>query len=211
MVFGIFLFVWWFICLFGIVCWWGFFCLFLHDARPDTRNKFPFLYLGFNSIPAKFTLISCLLIFFQKIEFYSLFVYGFGCFLLSIHLLIPTLHNFSVSIICVIDWAFPVDCDNRYEKGWMKLKRNDDKINVILQNLRYFLQEVGSPWSIILKDFRSSVFLTQVCFKTLYTEKNLGCCCGCLPPSGSCNGLLPLWFIMVSHLLLASVQDAVHF
>lgn len=71
-----------------------------------------------------------------------MFVYGFGYFLLSIHLFIPYLYNFNVSIICGIDLAFPVDCDNRFEKSRV---RNEDKINVILQNLRYFLQQVSSP------------------------------------------------------------------
>lgn len=100
-----------------------------------------FAWVSFNSIPGEFTLISCLLIFFPKIEFCNLFVYGFGYFLLSVHLFIPSLYNFRVFIICVIDLACPMDCDNQFEKSRL---RNEEKINVTLQNLRCSLQEVGS-------------------------------------------------------------------
>lgn len=105
------------------------------------------------------------------IEFYSLFVHGFGDFLLSIHLFIQSLYNFRVSITCVIDLVFLMDCDNPFEK---KRLRNVEKINVTLQNVRFFLQVVGSLWSIIMQDFRLFGFLWFSWFRLvlrLYIQK----------------------------------------
>lgn len=163
------------------------------------------IWVSVHSIPGTFTLINCLL------NWVLQHIYGFGYFLLSIHLFLPSLYNFGVSIMC---YWFGFSCGlwqpiwKEQAKKWRENLCHPSKSEIL--SIRSGLSLKYNPAGLQVV-WISLFFLTQVSFKTLYEEKSLVFCCGCLPPSESCNGLLPLWFIMVSHLLLASVQDAVHF
>lgn len=141
-----------FVCMMVYLCVWAcclvvlFVCLFL--MMLGHIQKISFYFLIWVLIPYQESSLwsaTC------WTEFYNVFVYGLGYFLLSINLFIPSLYNFRVSIFCVIGLTFPVDCNNQFQKSRL---RNEKKINITLQNLRFFLQDVGSLWSIILQDFR---------------------------------------------------------